>query len=66
MSFSGTEQVTLNGYTFAINDSDVNNFALGYQYKNCNYLIGNLHEANTFQTRPASIVDVKSKPIPKP
>ena len=48
MSFSGTEQVTFNGYTFAINDSDVNNFALGYQYKNCNYLIGNLHEANTF------------------
>jgi hypothetical protein len=48
MSFAGTEQVTMNGYTFAINDSDVNNMALGYQHNNCNYLVGNLHETNTF------------------
>jgi hypothetical protein len=48
MSFSGTEHVTMNGYTFAINDSDVNNIALGYQHNNCNYLVGNLHETNTF------------------
>ena len=48
MSFAGTEQVTINGYTFAINDNDVNNIALGYKHNNCNYLIGNLHEDNTF------------------
>ena len=48
MSFSGTEHVTMNGYTFAINDSDVNNIALGYQHNDCNYLVGNLHETNTF------------------
>jgi subtilisin family serine protease len=48
MSFAGTEHVTMNGYTFAINDSDVNNIALGYQHNNCNYLVGNLHETNTF------------------
>ena len=39
MSFAGTEHVTMNGYTFAINDSDVNNIALGYQHNNCNYLV---------------------------
>ena len=48
MSFSGTEQINFDGYTIAINDRNVNNFAVGYQYGACGYVAGNLQEDNTF------------------
>jgi len=48
MSFSGTEQVYFDGYTVAINDRNLDNFALGYQHGACGYVIGNLQEDSTF------------------
>lgn len=48
MSFSGTEQLHFDGYTVAINDSNLNNFAVGYEHGACGYIIGNLNESNTF------------------
>ena len=48
ISFSGTEQINFDGYTIAINDRNVNNFAVGYEYGACGYVVGNLQEDNTF------------------
>ena len=48
MSFSGTEQIYFDGYTVAINDRNLDNFALGYQHGACGYVIGNLREDSTF------------------
>ena len=48
MSFSGTEQIAFDGYTIAINDRNMDNFALGYTHGDCGYMIGNLNEDKTF------------------
>ena len=48
ISFSGTEQIAYNGYTLAINDRNINNFALGYHHGDCGYVVGNLNEDKTF------------------
>ena len=48
MSFSGTEQVNIDGYTIAINDRNLENFALGYTHGSCGYVLGNLQESNAF------------------